>query len=70
MQNRRQAIKDAKFWAEEFLSRMKDFEESDPNYMDGKNQYRNWPNRNWAALKRASLDLTRCLAQMRNPTLQ
>ena len=65
MRNRKQDIKDARFWAEEFLRRLDTFEESEPDFMSGKKDYFWTPNHNWAAVKRTSLDLSKSLTNLR-----
>lgn len=65
MRNRRQEIIDARFWAEEFLRRLDTFEEKNKDFMEGKNFNYDWPSRDYAVVKRASLDLSQCLVALR-----
>ena len=67
MRNSVADLKAAKIWAEEFLSRVDTFEKGEGkaymNDLDTNNWP--WPSREWAAVKRASLDLSRALTQIR-----
>lgn len=65
MRDRRQEIIDARFWAEEFLRRLDTFEEKNKAFMDSEVALYDWPSREYAAVKRTSLDLSQCLVALR-----
>ena len=67
MRNSVADLKAAKIWAEEFLSRVEIFEKGEgKSYMNDLDTNKwPWPSYEWAAVKRASLDLSRTLTQIR-----
>ena len=67
MQNSVADLKAAKMWAEEFLSRVETFEKGEGKMCMSLNDEGEWPwlSYEWAAVKRASLDLSRALTQIR-----
>ena len=67
MRNSIADLKAAKMWAEEFLSRVETFEKGEGKKCMSLNDEGiwPWPSYEWAAIKRASLDLSRALTQIR-----
>ena len=69
MRNSIADLKAAKSWAEEFLRRIETFEKGEGKKCMSLNDEGEWPwiSYEWASVKRASLDLSRALAQIRKP---
>ena len=68
MRNRYKDINEARHYAEKLLERIEEFENGDgKSFMisEGKVVRWPWPSKEWAAVKRTSMDLTHALAQLR-----
>lgn len=67
MSNKYKDINEARHYAEKLLERIDEFEIGDgKSFMISKGEeYWPWPSKEWAAVKRTSMDLTRALAQLR-----
>ena len=67
MRNKYKDINEARHYAEKLLERIEEFENGDGKSFMIKGEERYWPrpSKEWAAVKRTSMDLTRALAQLR-----
>ena len=67
MRNKIEDLTEAKVCAEEFLRRIETFEKGEGKKCMSLNDEGEWPwlSYEWASVKRASLDLSRALAQIR-----
>ena len=67
MRNRYKDINEARHYAEKLLERIEGFENGDGKLFMVSGEERLWPqpSKEWAAVKRTSMDLTRALSQLR-----
>ena len=67
MRNKCKDINEARHYAEKLLERIEEFENGDGKLfmISGGEGHWPWPSKEWAAVKRTSMDLTRALAQLR-----
>lgn len=67
MSNKYKDISEARHYAEKLLERIEEFENGDGKLfmIKGEDAHWPWPSRQWAAVKRTSMDLTHALAQLR-----
>ena len=67
MSNKYKDINEARRYAEKLLERIEGFENGDGKVfmIKGEERHWPWPSKEWAAVKRTSMDLTRALAQLR-----
>ena len=67
MNNKYKDINEARHYAEKLLERIEEFENGDGKLfmIKGEDMHWPWPSRQWAAVKRTSMDLTHALAQLR-----
>ena len=67
MSNKYKDINEARHYAEKLLERIEEFENGGGKsfMVSGEEGLWPWPSKEWAAVKRTSMDLTRALAQLR-----